>query len=216
MKLFVVGVLVLLPVSIQAYTVFEPDVSQPYEIIPFQAAPPIEHSYLGTLDDYPIMYEISSEDPFTFSAQVSQLSNAEVEPLSLLLIRSNDRGGGVKEIARMNVDPAEWVRTTDSKLGITLVTSPVLSEMLEPGTYRVEVSSPDNIGRYLITVGQEPTEPGYFAELGAIRQTQAYFGLGIFSMLKSSYVYYPIGILLLLLALYKTWTYRHLIRRGGS
>jgi hypothetical protein len=216
MKLFAAAALLLVPVSIQAYTVFETDISQPYEIVPIEATPPIAHNYLGTLADYPVMYEISSEEPFTFAAQVSQRAGAAVEPISLLLIRKNDRGGGVSEVARMNIDPAEWIRVSDAKLGMSLVTSPLLSESVEPGTYRIEVSSPDNIGRYLLTVGQEQTEPGYFAELGAIRQTQAYFGIGIFSMLKSSYVYYPIGILFLLFAIYKTWSYRHLIRRDGA
>jgi hypothetical protein len=113
----------------------------------------------------------------------------------------------------MTEDPANWNTVRDPKLGMTLLTSPLLSEEVEPGSYRIEVSSPDNVGQYLLTVGQEATEPGYFAQLAGIRTTQAYFGLGIFSMLKSSYVYYPIGILLLVFAIYKTWSYRHLVRR---
>ena len=215
MKLFAAITLLLLPVSTQAYTVFETDISQPYEIVPIEATPPVAHNYLGTLNDYPVMYEITSEEPFTFEAQVSQRVD-DVQPISLLLIRKNDRGGGVKEVARMTVDTSEWTRNTDSKFGMSLLTSPAISESVEPGTYRIEVSSPDNIGQYLLTVGQEATEPGYFAELGAIRQTQAYFGMGVFSMLKSSYVYYPIGILLLFFAIYKTWSYRHLLRRDAA
>lgn len=201
---------------VQAYTVFETDISQPYEIVPIEANPPIQHNYLGTLADYPIMYELVSEEPFTFTAQVSQLAGAEAAPLSLLLIRENDRGGGVTEVVRMTEDPANWNRVRDPKLGMTLLTSPLISEEVEPGSYRIEVSSPDNVGQYLLTVGREATEPGYFAELEGIRTTQAYFGLGIFSMLKSSYVYYPIGILLLVFAIYKTWSYRHLLRRNDS
>jgi hypothetical protein len=214
---FLVGLaMFIVPGFSYAYTVYETDTSRPYEIVPIESAPPIQHSYLGTLADYPIMYEISSEDPFTFLASVSQPANTTAQPITLLLIRRNDRGGGVAEVARMKVDPADWVRQSDAKLGMTFLMSPAISEPVEPGTYRIEVSSPDNIGQYLLTIGEEPTEPGYFAELGAIRQTQAYFGIGIFSMLKSSYVYYPIGILLLLLALYKTWSYRHLIRRDAA
>jgi hypothetical protein len=99
---------------------------------------------------------------------------------------------------------------------MNFLTSPAISESVESGTYRIEVSSPDNRGQYLLTIGDQPTEPGYFAELAAIRQTQQYFGLSIFSMLRTSYVYYPIGILLLLFALYKTWSYRHVIRRNAA
>jgi hypothetical protein len=216
MKLLASLALLSLPVFTQAYTVFETDISQPYEIVPIESTPLIQNSYLGTLEDYPIMYEVTSEESFIFEAQVAQRAGVDMQPLSLLLIRKNDRGGGVSEVVRMTADPAEWTRATDSKLGMTLATSPLVSESVEPGTYRIEVSSPDNEGMFLLTVGQEATEPGYFAELGAIRQTQAYFGLGFFSMLKSSYVYYPIGILLLLFAIYKTWSYRHLIRRDAA
>jgi len=216
MKIITVLALVLLPVFAQAYTVFETDISQPYEIVPIEATPPIEHNYLGTLEEYPVMYEITSDKPFTFVAQVSQLAGSEAQPLSLLLVRKNDRGGGVTELARMNADPAEWTRHTDSILGLSLLTSPQISEPVEPGTYRIEVSSPENVGDFLLSVGEEETEPGYFATLGSIRQTQAYFGFGFFSMLKSSYVYYPIGIALLVFAIYKTWSYRHLIRRDAA
>ena len=214
---FLVGLaMFIVPGFSYAYTVYETDTSRPYEIVPIESAPPIQHSYLGTLDDYPVMYEVDSEEPFTFSASVSQPVNVTPQPITLLLIRKNDRGGGVAEVVRMTVDPADWDRKTDAKMGMTFLTSPVINESVEAGTYRIEVSSPDNVGQYLLTIGEVPTEPGYFAELGAIRQTQAYFGIGIFSMLKSSYVYYPIGILLLLFALYKTWSYRHLIRRDAA
>lgn len=213
MKLFLALAVFCVPFYLQAYTVFETVLSQPYEIVPIEATPPVQHNYLGTLADFPVMYEITAEEPFTFTAQVAQHNGGEIVPLSLLLIRQNDRGGGVTEIARVNVDPADWSKQTDSKLGMSFLLSPLLRESVEPGTYRIEVSSPDNHGQYMLTIGEVATEPGYFAELSAVARTQAYFGLGIFSMLKSSYVYYPIGILLLLFALYKTWSYRHLIRR---
>lgn len=216
MKIFVAFALILLPASLQAYTVFETDISQPYEIVPIEGAPAVQHNYLGTLADYPIMYEITSEDAFTFEAYVSQPTKADAQPLALLLIRKNDRGGGVAEVARMTVTPEQWSTNKDGKLGMSFLTSPTMSESVESGTYRIEVSSPDNMGQYLLTVGTNAPEVGYFDELGAIRQTQAYFGLGLLAMLLSSYVYYPIGILLLLFAIYKTWSYRHLIRRDAA
>lgn len=208
--------MICLPVIAQAYTVFETDISQPYEIVPIEAAPPVQQNYLGTLDNFPIMYEQSSEEPFTFAAQVLQPANADMQPITLLLIRTNDRGGGVTEVTRMVASPSDWVTRKDNKLGMTFAASPVISEQVEAGTYRLEVSSPDNHGQFLLTIGQEVTAPGYFAELSAIRQTQAYFGYGIFSMVKSAYIYYPLGIALLLFAFFKTWQYRHLIKRPNA
>jgi hypothetical protein len=59
----------------------------------------------------------------------------------------------------------------------------------------------------MFTVGTKQAEVGYFEQLGYIRQTQVYFGYGFFSMLKSAFVYYPLGIILLLLGIFQTWRF---------
>ena len=150
------------------------------------------------------MYEIRSEEPFTFTAQLSQLANKQQQPLSMLIIRRNDRGGGVTEIVRQPYVQEDWVVVRDSLVGLSFTESEQLDQELEPGIYRIEVSSPDNQGQFMFTVGTEQSEVGYFEQLGYIRQTQSYFGYGFFSMLRSSLVYYPIGILLLLGAFFQT------------
>jgi hypothetical protein len=207
MRLFYVLGLFCLPAIVSAYLTVETDVSQPYEVVPVEVTAPAQVSFLGTLIDYPVMYEVSSEEPFTFSAQLWQSGRSDIQSLSLLLIRKNDRGGGVSEVARMNVNPEEWESSKDSVLGMSFLASPVIAETVEPGTYRIEVSSPDNQGKYLLQIGEESADLGYLETLSSVRQTQQYFGYSFFSMLKSSYVYYPLGIILLLFAFYKTWQF---------
>lgn len=204
MRIVLTLLIVALPVMATAFTAVETDISQPYEIVPIEVSMPEQLSFLGTLNDYPVMYEIRSEEPFTFTAQLSQIANKEQQPFSMLLIRRNDRGGGVTEIARQPYVEEDWNRGRDSQIGMTFSNSKVLTQEVEPGIYRLEVSSPNNQGRYMLTVGTEQAEVGYFEQLGYIKQTQAYFGYGFFSMLKSSLVYYPIGILLLLGAFVQT------------
>jgi len=197
----------ILPVSAVAFIANETDISQPYEIVPIEVTMPEQISFLGTLSDFPVMYEIRSEEPFTFTAQLAQPVNQAVQPFSLLLIRRNDRGGGVTEVARQVYVAEAWSTRRDSLLGLSLYESPVLTQDVGPGTYRLEVSSPDNQGQYMLTVGTQQTAVGYVEQLGYIRQTQAYFGYGMFSFLKSSQVYYPIGIVLLLGAFFQTWRF---------
>ena len=197
----------VLPVSAAAFIANETDISQPYEIVPIEVTMPEQISFLGTLSDFPVMYEIRSEEPFTFTAQLAQPVNQAVQPFSLLLIRRNDRGGGVTEVARQVYAAEAWSTRRDSLLGLSLHESPVLTEVVGPGTYRLEVSSPDNQGQYMFTVGTQQVSVGYIEQLGYVRQTQAYFNYGIFSMLRSTQVYYPIGILLLLGAFFQTWRY---------
>jgi hypothetical protein len=197
----------ILPVSAVAFIASETDISQPYEIVPIEVTMPEQISFLGTLSDFPVMYEIRSEEPFTFTAQLAQPVNQVAQPFSLLLIRRNDRGGGVTEIARQVYVAEAWITRRDSLLGLSLHESPVLTQDVGPGTYRLEVSSPDNQGQYILTVGTQQTAVGYVEQLGYIRQTQAYFGYGLFALLKSSQVYYPVGILLLLGAFFQTWRF---------
>jgi hypothetical protein len=153
------------------------------------------------------MYEIRSEEPFTFTATLSQLANKEQQLFSMLLIRRNDRGGGVTEIARQPYVAEKWIRNRDSLVGLSFTESETMTQEVEPGIYRLEVSSPDNQGQFMFTVGTTQSEVGYFEQLGYIKQTQSYFGYGFFSILKSSLVYYPIGILLLLGAFFQTYRF---------
>jgi len=194
----------ILPVSAVAFIASETDISQPYEIVPIEVTMPEQISFLGTLSDFPVMYEIRSEEPFTFTAQLAQPVNQVAQPFSMLLIRTNDRGGGVTEVARQVYVAQDWATRRDSLLGLSLHESPILSQDVGPGTYRLEVSSPDNQGQYMFTVGTEQSSVWYFEQLGYIRQTQVHFGYGLFSLLKSSQVYYAIGIILLLLAIFQT------------
>ena len=205
MRILLILAVFMVPAAASAFIASETDISQPYEIVPIEVTMPDQISFLGTLNDFPVMYEISSDEPFTFTAALAQPTNQPTQPFSMLLIRRNDRGGGVTEIARMNYVEEEWATTRDSLLGISLSESIELEEDLDPGTYRLEVSSPDNQGQYLYTVVNDQQDVGYTDQLGYVRQTQSYFGYGFFTMLRSSLVYYPIGIILLLGGIFQTW-----------
>jgi len=207
MRILLALFIVTLPTLSHAFVVVETDISRPYEVFPVERTLPNQTWYLGTLDNYPVMYEIRSEEPFTFTAQLRQPTNRPAESLSLLLIRNNDRGGGVTEIARQNIAPSDWTRQRDSLLGMSFLTADQLQIDVIPGVYRLEVSSPNNLAQYMLSVGDEPIESGYFEQLGYVRQTQSYFGYSFLTMLRSSLVYYPIGILLLLGAFYQTWRF---------
>jgi hypothetical protein len=207
MRVFLILAVLIIPTLASAFIASETDISQPYEIVPIEVTMPEQISFLGTLSDFPVMYEIRSDEPFTFTAALAQPLKQELQPFSLLLIRRNDRGGGVTEVARQPFIPDDWTTKRDSLLGVSFLQSPTLTEEVGPGTYRLEVSTPDNQGQYMFTVGTEQAEVGYFDQLGYIRQTQVYFGYGFFSMLKSSFVYYPLGIVLLLLGIFQTWRF---------
>jgi hypothetical protein len=197
---------------------FSPEITvveRPYEIVGLEGDTALTQEFLGELSDYPVMYEIEAEEAFTLRVMVQQpvRGSGEPVPFSLIAIRQNDRGGGVSEVGRLRADDIEWVPRKSAMLGMTFWEAPPLEAEVGPGTYRVEISTPVNEGQYLLTFGPADDSDGYFTTLGGIRTTQAFFGKGIFSMLLSSYVYYPLGIILLLILIQRTWKYRALITK---
>lgn len=212
MKFVFAALFFCLPVLSLAYIVEEVDQSQPYELVPIQAPLGESRSYLGELTGYPIMYEVVAENDFTFTAQVRQPSTQSQHDFALILVRKDDRGGGVTEVARMHTNAAEWARGRDGEIGLTFANSPVLSEEVGPGTYRLEISTPENAGAFMLTVGDRPADTGYWQTLGSVRTTQQFFGRGVFSLLGSNLVFYPIGIVILLFMFYKTWQYWSMVK----
>jgi hypothetical protein len=202
-----IGVLMLLCVLAPVAWAFDPVVqefAEPYEVHVVEVDATQQREYLGVLNDYPEMYEITSQEPFTLRAEVIQLAGEELVPLALIAVRQNEFNGGVSEVARVNQPAEEWRTINDPVLALTLRTSNVIEVPVEAGTYRVEVSSPENSGAYMLRLGSEPVAGGYFKTLADIRTVQAHFGVGWLSFLRSTYVFYPLGSLIVLGGIYFT------------
>ncbi len=193
------------------------EVSLPYEIVPIDTLPETKHVYLGKLDNFPIMYEVTVTEPVSLTAQLSQRYKGQPEPIgfSLMMVRQDDTGGGVTEVARLRTEVSDWTRKKDSAYGMSFWETEILSREVKPGTYRIEVSTPENIGRYRLTFGEINEPVGYFATLAQVRATQKFFGYSFMRMLTSSYIYYPLGIFLLLIVIHRTWKYRKTIAHVG-
>lgn len=203
-------ILILLTFALPALA-FNPtvtEVAKPYDIVPVVSSSPGQALYLGELLGYPVMYEIVATESFVLQVQMQQPANTTLQPLALIAVKSNEYNGGVSEVARLRPELTDWTREKDSALGLSFWVSPVLEAEVEPGTYRVEISSANNKGKFLLRFGDTVSTQGYFATLGDIQKTQKFFGYSSLKLLTSSYVYYPLGILLLLFVFYKTWHFR--------
>ncbi len=190
---------------------YDPVVANPgraYEVISIETAPVAKQEFLGTLEEFPEMYEFTTTEVMTLRAQVWQRYQEEPLSLSFIAVRQDDRGGGVTEVARVKQNPEDWEVARDGVLGMKFMQSAVMEREIQPGTYRVEVSTPVNQGNYLLVLGTEDTSVNYFSMLGNIWVTQQHFGHWPFRMLLSSYVYYPIGILFILYGIYLTRQHR--------
>ena len=181
---------------------------QPYDILPIEGDPYVEHQFLGTLEDYPEMFELTTDVSIDLKIKVRQKNSSDAVPFGLIMVRKNEKDGGVSEVARLNQPISEWKKISDAVLGMSFLESDSIEKNVSPGTYRIEVSTPDNKGAYMLMVGEEPQYSGFFKTIGQIYSTQKSFGYTPFHMLLSSYIFYPLGILLVLYGIYRTWRYR--------
>lgn len=192
-----------------AYNSYVTEVREPYETIPMEQELQEKQVYLGVLEGFPVMYEVQVNATTSLFAQVSQRYQSGIAPreLALMVVR-DDEGGGVTEVGRLRPKSDAWTTHKDSTFGMTFSESEAIQKEISPGVYRIEVSTPTNEGPYLLTLGENDVPLGYFKTLSQVRATQKVFGFSVFNMLRSSYVYYPLGIVLILFVIHRTWKFR--------
>lgn len=201
-----------------AYDLTVTEITKPYDIVPLDYDLSRKQVFLGELADFPIMYEAEvGEEAENFKVAIRQRYYSGSEPIdfSLILIRQNDNNRGVTEIARLNPKAENWTVVKDAKAGMMFWESQPLENELLTGLYRLEISTPENIGRFMLTFGDTEVEESYFKELANIYNIQKFFGYSIFKILSSSMIYYLLGIIFLLIAIQKTWKYRNKIKYGN-
>lgn len=200
---------ILLPPVAHAFVAIEETVPTQYEIITIQN-PEIEQLLLGELTDAPEMFEIVSEVPFTLTAEIRAIPNTSgtsLPQLSGIIIRQKEIRG-VEEVARLNSSDAPWTALTDPDSGLVYQAGPYFSEPVDAGTYRIEVSNPNNQGKYLLIIGNQKDELGYFESLANIKRVYAFYDLSTIRMISSPYIHYPLGVLLIISAIAGIWYYR--------
>jgi hypothetical protein len=194
-----------------AYNPVSAEPSEPYAVMAIEGDPYIEQQFLGDLEDYPDMYELTTDVSIDLTLQVRQRAGKRAVPFGLIIVKQNEDDGGVTEVLRSNQELSTWQKTREASLGMTFLEGEKITKAITPGTYRIEVSTPDNKGAYMLQIGDEPKSVGYFTSLFYIYKTQWHFGYTPLHMLFSSYVYYPIGIILVLYGMYYTYKRRKLI-----
>lgn len=191
-----------LPIGADA---FEPVVQTPegpYEAIEVDELE-AHQTWLGTLSGFPDLYEFTLSEPTTLYTKLTQDLTEEPSSLQLLIVRQNDDNGGVSEVARQTTDLADWNQNLPFTLGLSLISMPVLVSELSAGTYRVEISAPDNDGDYMLSIGTEPEPLPILVSIADLWEVQTHFGASPLRILISVYFLIPLLMLLSLYVVYK-------------
>jgi hypothetical protein len=110
---------------------------------------------------------------------------------------------GVTEVMRRTAGKVEWLDFVDDVSGLSFKESPVYNDRLESGVYRVEVSNPTNVGRYVLKLGYEKDEGGYFNTLADIKTLRNELGFSTFGMVTNKYIFVP--LFLIITVLFFSW-----------
>jgi hypothetical protein len=203
------AVLVLGLVSITTVAAYqattEPVLTQ-YEVVTVSGDPKIEQSILGELSGSPEMFEIVSDVEFPLTVEIRAVpnKNGTTPDFSGIIIRQKEKRG-VEEVARLKAADAGWNVQTEGATGLRYLAGPFYSEVVPAGTYRIEVSTPENVGKYILVIGTEPEKRGYLANLKTIALTYQFYGLSKIRMFSSPFVHYPIGCFILIGLIGYTW-----------
>ncbi len=163
-------------------------------------APELERAYYGDLLGFPQTYRIvlASSSEVTF-----QIAEPDIEqmygPVSVIVVREVERG--VEEVARLDANAIGEVTERVHSTGDSYRLGERFTETLEPGTYLIEVSNGDNLGKYVIRFGTEPLPEslGYIGTLKQIYAIKQFFGKPAVAVLQSPYYYVPTILLMVLL-----------------
>ena len=159
--------------------------------------PEISKSYFGKLNGKPHEYIIKLDIPVSLDVV---LSVPDVPGAKKDFVVSGVSLG--ETIFQLDAEKAEWKPYFDNFGHDNYLVGPEESTDLVAGTYSIIVENPDNVGSYVLTIGNKEAFP--FAEainsiLTIPKIKQQFFNKPIWDSLESPYVSVPVGGLVVIL-----------------
>ena len=138
--------------------------------------PEVSQAFYAELKGEPDLYCITDDDSFQLYVQllVPDIPNVTRDYMAEVFTKSDT---GRQFITRLDGPAAEWTEFYEPFAGDNYFTGPEFSARVGPGDYFVEVTSPDNLGKYVLVVGRAESFPP-----GEIVRT-----LGMMPKLKKDY-----------------------------
>lgn len=160
-------------------------------------------TFYGTLVDFPHTYQIVATKPFHLFVQMKVPDiDASANNLFGIIIKEPAGKGRVEEIVRLKGQDASWESSRDWWSMDSYRNGPLFDQDLGPGTYRIEVSTPDNREKYVLAVGtRNELSFNYFETVGRLMDVKVFFGKSRIRIVESPLVFVPLlgvgGLLIL-------------------
>ena len=120
--------------------------------------PEISQAYYAELKGAPDFYCIDSEDSFRLYVQlvVPDIPGVEKDYVADITFGQDTTE---RHLAQLRGDSAEWTSFFDPFGGDNYFQGPEYETPVTGGSYHIKVSSPDNLGKYLLVVGTKESFP---------------------------------------------------------
>lgn len=160
--------------------------------------PEVSHAFYGKLNNHPHTYEFTTQEPINLFVEILVPDTPSQENnISGTVFRVLPRGS-IEEVAGLPARDASWESFFEFFGGDHYRRGSSFEGAVAEGTYRVEVSTPDNIGKYVLVVGSiERGSGGYFSTIRDLAQVKLFLGKSQFAVIGSPFVYVPLTLLLM-------------------
>jgi hypothetical protein len=162
------------------------------------STPEVSQVFYGAMTGFPHTYEIRSSVPFYLKTEVLIPDIGDTKGIvSGIIIRETGHKGRVEEVARLRASGASWERFYEPFGGDRYLRGANFAESVPAGVYRIEVSTPDNLEKYALSVGNKESFNGisYFEIIGRIADVKVFFGKSRFAVIQSPLVYIPVVLI---------------------
>ncbi len=176
--------------------------------------PTISQAMYGELVGFPHMYEFYTKEPMRLFVEVLVPdTGSERGSMSGIILRAVERGR-VQEVARLRAVDATWESFYEPYGGDRYLRGDSFDADIEPGLYRIEVSTPENFGKYVLAVGtiEKFSFGDYFALVKKIAAVKVFLGKSSLRAVESPFVYVPLVFFGGIIGL---WWYRRKRRKSA-
>ena len=157
--------------------------------------PKASQEFFAELRGFPQTYEFVVKNRFDFSAQISVPdTNKQENDVSIILVKEERRG--VSEIERTHGKDYAWDSVRDTMLAERFRMGGSIKATLEPGVYRLEVSAPDNQGRYRLVLGVDAPSYSYLDNIQRVAEVKSFLGKTRLGSIFSPVWYVPLLVIL--------------------
>jgi hypothetical protein len=161
---------------------------------------PSSADLFGKLDGFPHTFEFDVTQALPLKAIVFVHDTEDQKNDASIIVVKKERRG-VSEIGRTKAKEASWTASKDAVLVESFRQGGALEASLEPGSYILEVSSPNNDAKYRLAIGNP--HRGYFENIKALFQVKRLYDTSYLSAVLSPLLYIPfLGIFVVALALF--------------